>query len=276
MNFKRILIGFILGSCLSNTSAFAQRGIRIGYIDMDYILENVPEFNQASSELDSKVQKWKVEIETEIKAVEEMRKELNNERVLLTKELIEEREEDINFKEKEILDYQQKRFGPKGDLFLQKQRLVQPVQDQVFVAVQEIAKTGKYDFIFDKTAEPIMLFSADRHDVSDKVLLRINRASKRRQYESRKEKKQAESDEVESIDQEKVSSEREALIKERQSEREKILEQRKAQRDSLRAAKKKEFTERREKLLQLQKQRKDSIANLKNQLQNEQEAEEDN
>ena len=139
------------------SSASAQKGIRIGYIDMEYILENVPEYNQASAELESKVQKWKVEIEAELKEVDEMRKDLNNERVLLTKELIEEREEDILYKEKEILEYQQKRFGPNGDLFLQKKRLVQPVQDQVFVAVQEIAKNKRYDFIFDKTADLVML-----------------------------------------------------------------------------------------------------------------------
>lgn len=276
MNLKGILIiGFLIYLFFSS-NLLAQRGVRIGYIDMEYILENVPEFEQATADLDSKVQKWKVEIETELKSVEEMRKELNNERVLLTKELIEEREEDINFKEKEILEYQQKRFGPKGDLFLQKQRLVQPIQDQVFVAVQEIAKNGKYDFIFDKTVEPVMLYSADRHDVSDKVLLRINRASKRKQLNSKREKKKVESEEEETVENEKASSDREALIAKKQEERNKLLEIRKAQRDSVRAAKKKEFEERRAKLLEIQKRRKDSVQQLKNNIENNAESEENN
>lgn len=252
-----------------SSSAEAQRGIRIGYIDMDYILENVPEYNQASAELETKVQKWKVEIEAELKSVEEMRKELNNERVLLTKELIEEREEDITFKEKEILEYQQKRFGPNGDLFLQKRRLVQPVQDQVFVAVQEVAKNGNYDFIFDKSADLIMLYSADRHDISDKVLLRINRVSKRKQIESKREKKELERAEKRNVDQENEVTEREQEIAKKQSEREKLLAQRKAERDSIRAAKKKEFEQRRAKLLELQQKKKDSIKALKEELQNE-------
>ena len=268
MKLKGILIAGLLINLSFSAHLLAQRGVRIGYIDMEYILENVPEYTQASADLDGKVQKWKVEIETELKSVEDMRKELNNERVLLTKELIEEREEDILFKEKEILEYQQKRFGPKGDLFLQKQRLVQPIQDQVFVAVQEIAKNGKYDFIFDKTAEPVMLYSADRHDVSEKVLLRINRASKRKQLNDKREKRKVESEEKRSVDNEKTTSERDALISKKQAEREKLLEQRKAQRDSIRAAKKKEFEERRAKLLEMQKQRKDSIQKLKNELQN--------
>lgn len=243
--------------------AKAQKGVRIGYIDMDYILENVPEYNQASSELDTKVQKWKVEIEAELKAVEEMRKDLNNERVLLTKELIEEREEDILYKEKEILEYQQKRFGPNGDLFIQKRRLVQPIQDQVFVAVQEVAKNKRYDFIFDKTADLVMLYSADRYDISDQVLLRINRASKRKQINTKQEKKALERAEKRNADQEKEVTDREKTALQNQSEREQLLAERKAQRDSLRAAKKKEFEERRAKLIEAQKKRKDSIAALK-------------
>ena len=263
-----LVLAAILWLSFSNT-AEAQKGIRVGYIDMDYILENVPEYNEASADLETKVQKWKVEIEAELKEVEQMRKDLNNERVLLTKELIEEREEDIFFKEKEILEYQQKRFGPNGDLFIQKRRLVQPVQDQVFVAVQEVAKNKKYDFIFDKSADLVMLYSADRYDISDQVLLRINRASKRRQVNSKKEKKALERAEKRNVDQEKEVTDRERATSKKQSEREKLLAERKAARDSIRAAKKKEYEERRAKLLAAQKRKKDSIKALKEQLKND-------
>ncbi|WP_109299611.1 OmpH family outer membrane protein [Aquimarina sp. AU474] len=260
----KVLLMFAAMAWLSFTqSANAQKGIRIGYIDMEYILENVSEYNEASSELATKVQKWKVEIEAELKDVDEMRKDLNNERVLLTKELIEEREEDIFFKEKEILEYQQKRFGPNGDLFLQKKRLVQPIQDQVFVAVQEIAKNKKYDFVFDKTADLVMLYSADRYDISDQVLLRLNRASKRKQLNSKKEKKSLERSEKRNAEQEKEVTDRERAVLQKQSEREQLLAQRKAERDSIRAVKRKEFEERRAKLLELQKKKKDSINALK-------------
>ncbi len=259
-----LLIAAISWLFFANTIQ-AQKGIRIGYIDMDYILENVADYNEASADLENKVQKWKVEIEAELKNVEEMRKDLNNERVLLTKELIEEREEDIFFKEKEILEYQQKRFGPNGDLFIQKRRLVQPVQDQVFIAVQEIAKNKKYDFIFDKSADLVMLYSADRYDISDQVLLRLNRVAKRKQLTTKKEKKSLERDEKRNAEQEKEVSDRERAVQQKTTERERLLEERKAERDSIRAAKKKEFEERRAKLLELQKRKKDSINTLKEQ-----------
>ncbi|AXT57854.1 OmpH family outer membrane protein [Aquimarina sp. MMG015] len=269
-----LVLAAILWLSFSNT-AEAQKGIRVGYIDMDYILENVPEYNEASADLETKVQKWKVEIEAELKEVEEMRKDLNNERVLLTKELIEEREEDIFFREKEILEYQQKRFGPNGDLFIQKKRLVQPVQDQVFVAVQEVAKNKKYDFIFDKSADLVMLYSADRHDISDQILLRINRASKRKQVNSKKEKKALERAEKRNSEQEKEVTDREKSTSKKQAEREKLLAERKAARDSIRAAKKKEFEARRAKLLEAQKRKKDSITALKEKLKNDSQSDDD-
>src|SRR5690606_18731962 len=86
----------------------AQRaGARIGYIDTEYILQNIPEYQEATAQLESKVQQWKTEIEQRLGTVEQKRKDLSNEKALLTKELIEEREEDISFEEQEILDYQQ-------------------------------------------------------------------------------------------------------------------------------------------------------------------------
>lgn len=177
-------------------SSYAQKGVRIGYIDTEYILQNVPEYQQATSQLDKKVLQWKQEIETKLSEIEQKRKDLSNEKVLLTKELIEEREEDIAFEEKEILDYQQKRFGPNGDLMIQKKQLIQPIQDQIFAAVQDMAEKRKYDFVFDKAADVVMLYSADRFDFSDEVIRSITRSNKRQQATSRAERKAADEEEL--------------------------------------------------------------------------------
>ena len=114
---------------------------------------------------------------------------MNRERILLTQELISEREEDLDIEEKEILDYQQDRFGPAGDLILQRKQLIQPIQDQIFIAIQEIAKSKKYDFIFDKSADIVMLYSDKKYDISDQILRTITRANNREQAKSRKERK---------------------------------------------------------------------------------------
>ena len=246
MKFKVLLVLFILSVSFQ---ANAQRGVRIGYIDTEYILENVPEYTEATKQLESKVQKWKTEIEGRLNTVKQKREALNNEKALLTKELIEEREEDILFEEKEILDYQQKRFGPNGDLMIQKKQLMQPVQDQIFQAVQDIAANKKYDFVFDKSADVVMLYSAERFDISDLVIRTITRASKRKQATNRKERKEAKEEEVV----EEVNDTQEARQKaldEKRAAREAAAEKRRQEILEARDAKKKAAQEKRQKLIE--------------------------
>jgi hypothetical protein len=162
-------------------------------------------------------------------------------------------------KEDEMLQYQQDRFGPNGDLMIQRRQLVQPIQDQVFNIVQEVAEAKKYDFIFDKSADVVMLFAAKRNDISDLVLRSINRAAKRTQATSNKEEKEIEQKDGLNEEQEGAVSEREEAIEVKKDEREKIMEQRRKERDSIRAVKKAEFDARRQKLLDDKQRKKDSI-----------------
>ena len=229
-------------------SIHAQRGVRIAYIDTEYILENVPEYQDATIQLNDKAQKWKIEIEEKLAVIDQKRNDLSNEKALLTKELIEEREEDINFEEQEILDYQQKRFGPNGDLFIQKKQLMQPIQDQIFAAVQDMAEGRKYDFIFDKSSDAVMLFSAKQFDLSEQILRSITRASKRTQAQSKSERKAAEEEElIPEINYELEA--REKALEEKKTERESAIEKARQKKLDARAAKVKASEERRQKIL---------------------------
>ncbi|MGB0788623.1 MAG: OmpH family outer membrane protein [Marinirhabdus sp.] len=255
-----VLLLFITGSALQ-----AQRGARIGYIDMEYILESVPEYREASQQLDGKVQRWKQDIEKKTKEIDQMKLNLANERVLLTKELIDERQEEIQLKEDEMLKYQQDRFGPNGDLDIQRRRLVQPIQDQVFNIVQEIAENKKYDYVVDRSTDPSMLFAAERNDVSDQVLRSINRTAKREEAKTKREKKAIEKTDNLSVGEDKARTEREEKVIQKTKEREAIIAERKRVRDSTRAAKRAEFEARRQKLLDDRNRRKDSILNARKQ-----------
>jgi len=245
-------------------TADAQRGVRIGYIDMEYILESVPEYQEAATQLDGKVQRWKADIQKKSQGIDQMKLNLANERVLLTKELIEEREEEIKIKEDEMIKYQQDRFGPNGDLIIQRRQLVQPIQDQVFNIVQEIAEAKKYDFIFDKSADVVMLFAAKRNDISETVLRSINRNNKRKEVTNRREKKEVEKRESLSDEEDGVVTEREKAVEDKKNAREAAMAERKRIRDSIRNVKKAEFQKRRDSLLDARQRRKDSIDNVRN------------
>ena len=186
-------ISFFILLTITNIT-YSQKGVKIGYIDTEYILQNLPEFNQVSSRLEEKAQDWKEEIDKRSREINQKKESLNSERILLTKEMIEEIEEEITIDLEELSEYQQKRFGPRGDLIIQKKQLIQPIQDQIFNAIKEIAKNKKYDFIFDKSADIVMLYSDKRYDISDQILRTISRSNNRKKLDSKKDKREVENE----------------------------------------------------------------------------------
>lgn len=238
-----------ISTLVLSASMFAQRGARVGYVDMEYILENVEEFREASEQLAAKVEKWKLQIEEKQAEIDRMRKSLLAEKVLLTNELIAEREEEIAILEKEMLQYQQDRFGPDGDLVRQKQRLVQPIQDQVFNEVQQIGANKKYDFIFDKSADVVMLYAEKRHDISDLVLRAIARTRKVSAPQRKASKNRLEDFEEDEPISEALKA-RQDKAKEADSLRAKSAADKKAEQLKLREERKKAYEARRKKLLE--------------------------
>ena len=251
---KCILLLLIVGFSSPN---FAQaRGVKIGYIDMEYILEKVPDYREASIQLEQKAQKWKLDIEVKKNDITKLKDVLKNERALLTKELVEEREEEVKFLEAEMMDYQQKRFGPNGDLMIQKASIVKPIQDQVFNAVQDIAEAKGYDFIFDKSSNLTMLFSAKRYDVSDRVVTIITRSEKREEMSKKQQKALEEKEEnADKIEDNPGLAMRKKLLDEKKATREKVFEDRKAAAQQ----KRKDFEDRKAKLILEQENRKAGI-----------------
>ena len=235
---------------IANSFQAQTKGTKVGYIDMEYILQNVPDYAEAQNQLEQKAQKWKQEIEAKKNEINKLKEDLKAEKVLLTKSLIEERESEIALIETEILDYQQKRFGPNGDLMVQKNGLTKPIQDQVFTAVQDIATAKKYDFIFDRSSDMTMLFAAKRFDISDQIIKILNRTEKREQLtkkqlkeeEAREAKEEAIADNPNLSERQKVLDEkkaaRNALVASKLEERKKAAEERKLQIIEEREAKK--------------------------------------
>lgn len=231
---------------LTSTFIFGQRGIKIGYIDTEYILENLPEYNQISKRLEEKAGDWKKEIEERSRKIDQKKESLKSERILLTSEMIEEIEEEILIDEQELSEYQQKRFGPRGDLIIQKQQLIQPIQDQIFNAIRELAKSRNYDFIFDKSADIVMLYSDKRYDVSDQILRTISRANNRKKVDSRKDKREIENEslidettivsDIENKEKEDISDEKVSTPNKKLTVKE-LLEQRKQKNSNKRKVK---------------------------------------
>ena len=174
MTKKILLFAFLI----LGFSSIAQKAQKIGFVDLEYILENIPEYMEAQTKINAKAITWQNDIEQQQKEVEALKADLNNEKALLTKALIEEKEEDIQIKELDLKNQQIAHFGTNGDLFFLRQQLVKPVQDIVYNAIQDIASKRRFDFVMDKSSSLLMLYTNKEFDISELVLNSITRSKK--------------------------------------------------------------------------------------------------
>jgi outer membrane protein len=157
--------------------SFAQK---IGYVDTEYILNQIPEYKAAKSELDKTSADWQQEIEAKYSEIDKLYKAYQAEQILLTDDLRKKRENEIINREKEAKDLQKQRFGVDGDLFKKRMELVKPIQDKVYNAVKAVAEKGGIAIVFDKASDMMMLYANPKYDKSDEILqfLGYNKKSK--------------------------------------------------------------------------------------------------
>jgi outer membrane protein len=143
---------------------------RYAVIDTKYILGKVPEYKEADKKLTLVGEQWQKEIDDKQLALDKMYKNYEAEQFMLTDDLKKKREDELFVREKEVRDLQKKRFGYEGDLFKERQKLVKPIQDKVYNAIQKIAVARNYDFILDKSEGITVIFADPKLDKSDEVL----------------------------------------------------------------------------------------------------------
>ena len=158
-----ILIALVCFASVSQAQKFA-------YVDSDYILERIPEYASAEDQLEKLSVNWQTEIEEIYQQIDVLYKKYQADKILLTQEMKNKRESEIINKEKDAKELQRRRFGPEGDLYNKRSELVKPIQDKVFNAIQDFSNEKRYDIIFDKSSNLIMLFSNPDLDKSDDIL----------------------------------------------------------------------------------------------------------
>jgi len=167
MQFNKVF--FVLAiSILTAFSSNAQT--KYAVINTKYILDKIPEYKEADKKLKALGDQWQLEIDQKQMTLDKMYKNYEAEQFMLSDDLKKKREDELFGKEKELRDLQKKRFGYEGDLFKERQKMVKPIQDKVYNAVQKLATARGYDFILDKSEGITIIFADPKLDKSDDVL----------------------------------------------------------------------------------------------------------
>ena len=165
---RNIILGLLF--VLFTVPAFAQK---YAYIDSEYILGNIPEYNSAQAELDRIATIWQREIEAKFHSIDSMYKVYQVEAITLPENLKKKREEAIISAEQEAKNLQKRRFGKDGDLFKKREELIKPIQDRVFAAIEEYARDKGYAFVFDVAGAMTIVYADQKFDINDQILEKL-------------------------------------------------------------------------------------------------------
>ncbi len=166
---KRVL--FILA--IAMVFSFSADAQRIAYVDVNRLLETMPEYQKSQKELDQTAAKWRQDIAQEYDVIKGMYNKYQAEQVLMSDDMRTQKEEEIMNAEKRVREMQKQKFGPEGALFKKRQDLVRPIQEKVYTTIEDYANEKGYDFIFDKSASSGMIFSNARYDKTDDLLQKL-------------------------------------------------------------------------------------------------------
>jgi outer membrane protein len=148
-------------------------GQKFAYVDSKYILDHIPEYATAQTELNRLSGQWQQEVESKYSTIDKLTEAYQAEKVLLPEDMKKRREEEIEQKRQEARDLQKKYFGVEGELFKRREQLIKPIQDQIYEALQELSADKGYMVIFDKGSQTNMLYANPKHDVSDQVIRKL-------------------------------------------------------------------------------------------------------
>lgn len=148
--------------------SFAQ--LKIGYVDSDTIMDNLPDAQDARQKLDALMQEWQGELNKLEGDWKTKYDDYEKRKLIMTDQTRAEVEAELVKLEQQIADYREKKFGTNGELFQKQDELMRPVQNRIFNAIQELAEEEDLDFIFDRSGDIMLLYAKEEYDLTTSVL----------------------------------------------------------------------------------------------------------
>ena len=167
---------FILTLVFLTTASFAQTSLKIGYVDSEVILKQLPEAIKAQGELDALINKWNDQIDSMGMALQtayaDYQKQLNT----MPEAKKQEAQQKLVAQQQIVEEFRRSKFAQgTGEIYKKQEELLKPVKDKIFATIEIIAKEESMQFVFDKSGDIILLYADSAFDITYKVLDRLKR-----------------------------------------------------------------------------------------------------
>ena len=168
---KRIII-LLFVSVMAIGTTFA-KDQSVAFIDMSYILKNLPQYEQANEQLAMLSKRWQKEIDAAQQEARVLATNYQTEQIFLSETMRAEREQEIVKKENEVLELKRKYFGQDGELYKKREALIKPIQDEIYNAIQDLASEKRIEVVKDRSADHSLIYMSSKLDISDQVLRKL-------------------------------------------------------------------------------------------------------
>lgn len=170
---RYILIALVALVSLAMASPATAQKFSVAYVDMQYILKNLPQYETANDQLNMISKRWQKDIDAAQQEAQILATNYQTEQIFLSAEMKQRREEEILAKEQEVLELKRKYFGQDGEWYKKREALLKPIQDEIYNAIQDIASEKRYDVVKDRSADPSLIYMSSKLDISDLVLEKL-------------------------------------------------------------------------------------------------------
>jgi len=149
------------------------QSLKIGYINSDAIMDQLPEAQEAQRQLDEIVSEWQSELSQMQRTWQQKFEEYDQRKLIMSDQRRAEAERELMELDREIAEFRDDKFGQEGELFYLQEELIRPIQDRIFLAIQEIAESEAYDYVFDQSGDILLMYANEQFDLTEKVLQRV-------------------------------------------------------------------------------------------------------
>ena len=162
----------VLGGWFAANPLAAQK-FSVAYVDMQYILKNLAQYETANEQLNMISKRWQKDIDAAQQEAKVLASNYQTEQIFLSQDMKQKREEEILAAEQEVLELKRKYFGQEGEWYKKREALLKPIQDEIYNAIQDIANEKRYDVVKDRSADPSLIYMSSKLDISDQVLEKL-------------------------------------------------------------------------------------------------------
>lgn len=164
---KNIILGLLV---IAFQFGVAQQ---MAYIESEKIIDEMPEYQNATTELEQQIKEWETEVEEKFEAVENKYQDYVKNESMFSDDIKQQKQDEIFALERQAKDYREEKFGTDGELQKLQDSKLKPLQDKVMSAAQKVAKENNYDYVFDKMAESNWVWTNPKHNLTDLVIAEL-------------------------------------------------------------------------------------------------------